>query len=85
MRREVRESGLPVPRQVATSITLPAAIFPNTNFCPSGRSITNGESEGGIGNLESASWSRSSSLLICLLYREAKSTVNIHRAELTQS
>lgn len=50
IRRLVRESGLPTPRHVATSITLPAVIFPTTIFCPSGRSITKGESVAGNGS-----------------------------------
>ena len=49
IKRLVRESGRPVPRQVATSITDPGLIFPTTNFWPSGKSITRGESEIGIG------------------------------------
>ena len=52
IKRLVLESGRPVPRQVATSITLPSAILPITNFWPSGKSITNGESEIGSGSCE---------------------------------
>jgi hypothetical protein len=47
--RLVRESGRPVPRHVATSITVPSSILPRTNFCPSGKSITSAFSEGGTG------------------------------------
>lgn len=50
--RLVRLSGRPTPRQVATSITLPCVIFPTTIFCPSGRSMTSGESEIGSGSFE---------------------------------
>jgi hypothetical protein len=38
-----------VPRQVATSMTEPDSIFPTNNFCPSGKSITNKESDEGSG------------------------------------
>ena len=50
--RFVRESGLPTPRHVATSITVPSLIFPITSFWPSGKSITRAESE--IGRLARA-------------------------------
>ena len=49
--RFVRESGRPVPRHVATSITEPCDILPITSFWPSGKSITNGVSEIGKGRL----------------------------------
>ena len=52
IKRLVRESGRPVPRQVATSITWPGVSFPSINFWPSGKSTTRGLSEIGIGIFE---------------------------------
>ena len=52
MKRLVRESGRPVPRHVATSMTEPGLSLPSTIFCPSGRSITMGLSDAGIGIFE---------------------------------
>jgi hypothetical protein len=49
MKRLVRESGRPVPRHVATSMTDPGLSLPRTIFWPSGKSITIGLSDVGIG------------------------------------